>query len=248
MAINDTRQAGLFRRIHWKPLRFVQLLLFIILVTLLSPVLHRTPLLSALLSVFFLNILIVTLSSAGVHVRWRRPLILLWFVGVLINLAALWSPNHPFANMLAAASEIVSAVLIVVCVVMILHYVLTSREVTVDTVFGAFVAYFLIAFTFSFIYQAVAIIEPASFSMPNSTGIMEGNSLNIEFGYFSFVTIASLGYGDIVPRLPVARMLSILEVVIGQFYMAVVVAWLVSSLAGSKSGIGGGGGKEKGLP
>jgi hypothetical protein len=248
MTNNDTKKAGLFRRIHWKPLRFVQLFILIILVMLLSPVLHKTPLLSALLAVFFLNILIVTLSSAGFHVRWRWPLILLWIMGTLMNTAAFRNPNHPFANMLIAASEFVSAVLIVICVVMILRYVLTSREVTVDTVFGAFVAYFLIAFTFSSIYQALAIIEPASFSMPNSPTMVEGYSRNIEFGYFSFVTIASLGYGDIVPRLPVSRMLSILEVVIGQFYMAVVVAWLVSSLAGSRSCIEAGGGNGKGLP
>ena len=59
--------------------------------------------------------------------------------------------------------------------------------------------------------------------------------------YFSFVTIATLGYGDIVPRLPVTQMLAILEAVIGQFYMAVVVAWLVSVLAVRRLGSDGGG-------
>jgi hypothetical protein len=243
---NKTRIAGLFCRIQWKPFRFVQLLLFIILFMLLSPALHRTPLLTALLSIFFLNILLVTLSSAGFHVRWRWLLILLWFLGALFNVAELWIPDRSFATALSTASEIVNAVLLVICVVMILRYVLTSHEVTVDTVFGAFVAYFLIALTFSSIYQALAIIEPASFSMPSSSDTAGGNLRNIEFNYFSFVTIASLGYGDILPRLPTARMLSVIEVVIGQFYMAVVVAWLVSSLAGSRSGIGGRGGDEKG--
>lgn len=245
---NETKIAGLFRRIHWKPFRFVQLLLFIILIMLLAPALHKTPLLSALLSIFFLNILIVTLSSAGFHVRWRWPLILLWFLGVLFNVAELSNPNCPFANTLSSASEIVNAVLLVTCVVMILRYVLTSREVTVDTVFGAFVAYFLIALTFSASYQALAIVEPASFSMPNSNDMARGYSRNIEFNYFSFVTIASLGYGDIVPRLPTARMLSIIEVVTGQFYMAVVVAWLVSALAGRRKENDRDGDTEKGSP
>jgi len=235
MKTNDEKRTGLLGRFTWKPLRFVQLFLFVIVVMLLSPLLQRTPLLAALLSVFFLNILLVTLSFAGFDVRRRWPLVLLWLAGTLMNAAALRSAGSLPGGILGAASELVTTVLIVVCVAMILRYVLTSREVTVDTIFGAVVAYFLIAFSFSAIYQAVALIEPASFSMPSSPEIADRNTQNIEFGYFSFVTIATLGYGDIVPRLPVARILSILEAAIGQFYMAVIVAWLVSTHAGRRS-------------
>jgi hypothetical protein len=46
-----------------------------------------------------------------------------------------------------------------------------------------------------------------------------------------FVTIATLGYGDITPRLPLVQMLAVLEAVGGQFYVAVVIAWLVSASA-----------------
>lgn len=240
MTIGETIKTGFFRRFHWKPMRFVQLLIFIVLVMLLSPFLRNTPFLHALLSVFFLNILMVTLSFAGFDVRWRRLLILLWFAGTLCNIAASTVPDIAQGKALAVASEILGAVLIVFCVTMILRYVLTSREVTTDTIFGAVVAYFLIAFMFSSLYQVVVIVEPASFSMPTGPDITERNTRNIEFGYFSFVTIATLGYGDIVPRLPAARILSILEVATGQFYMAVVVAWLVSVRAGGRKGTGGG--------
>jgi len=231
MANNDTKIVGLFRSVSWKPARFVQLLIFIILVILLTPVLDRTPFLMALVGIFFLNILLVTLSFVGFHVRRRWLLILVWLLATLMNIVAQLSADHPVARMLAAASEIISALLIVICVVMILRYVLTSREVTVDTIFGAIVAYFLIALTFSSFYHALAVIEPASFGMPNEITMGKGYSQNVQLSYFSFVTIATLGYGDIVPRLPIAQMLAILEAVIGQFYMAVVIAWLVSALA-----------------
>lgn len=246
MTSNETKKPGLFRCIHWKTIRFAELFLFIILVILLSPILDTSPLLSALLAAFFLNLLIVTLSFAGFHVRRRWPLILLWLLGTLLDLAAFHSANRPVAHMLEAASDIVRALLIVICVVMILRYVLTSREITVDTIFGAFVAYFLIAYTFASVYQALAVIEPASFSMSSRTDIGAGISQDMQLNYFSFETIATLGYGDIVPRLPAARMFSVLEAVIGQFYMAVVVAWLVTTLAGLRRGIGSGGGNGKG--
>jgi len=235
MTDNCRKKTGLFRRFPWKPLRFVQLFLFIIVIMLLSPVLQQTPFLTALLSIFFLNILLVTLSFSGFDIRYRWPLIILWFAGNIMKVASLRNPDRLPGKVLEIAAEMVISILIAVCVVMILRYVLTSYEVTVDTIFGAIVAYFLIAFTFSTIYQAVAIIEPASFSMPSSTEFADNNTRNIEFNYFSFVTIATLGYGDIVPRSPVARILSILEAAIGQFYMAVVVAWLVSAHAGRTS-------------
>lgn len=232
----ETRKAGLLRSFPWKPIRFIQLFLFIIVVMLLSPVLHKTPLLTALLSIFFLNLLIVTLSFAGFDVRRRWPLILLWFLVILMDMAAVRSPTRSYATMLEAASDLANAVLIVICVVMILRYVLTSHEVTVDTVFGAIVAYFLIALTFSSLYQALAVIEPNSFALPDSADTGGGYSRQSALSYFSFDTIATLGYGDIVPRLPAAQMLSILEAVTGQFYMAVVVAWLVSNLVIGRKG------------
>jgi len=47
--------------------------------------------------------------------------------------------------------------------------------------------------------------------------------------YFSLVTIATLGYGDIVPKMPLSRFVAALEAVVGQFYIAILVAWLVGT-------------------
>jgi Ion channel len=223
-----TRKVGLFRRINWKPVRFVQLFIFVILTLLLSPFLIKTPLLSALVSIFFLNILIVSLSFAGFDVRRRWPLIVLWLMGTLPDWIAAKTGNLSVAMTLYIFSDLARAILLIASVVLILRYVLKSHEVTLDTIFGAIVAYFLIAVTFSCLYQAVAVFEPASFSIPGITGGGHSDSLKIQLAYFSYVTIATLGYGDIVPKLPVTQTLAILEAVIGQFYMAGVIAWLVS--------------------
>lgn len=216
---------------RWKPARFIQLFAFIIAVMLLSPILNRTPLLMIILAAFFLNILIVTLSSAGFNPRRLWLLLAIWLTGTLLDGAALMIESPTSLHFLSAASEFATSLLMAICVFMILRYVLKSNVITVDTIFGALVAYLLIAFTFSSLYQAVAFIEPASFT--KAAGDL---SSGFDLSYFSFVTIATLGYGDIVPRLPVTQMLAILEAVTGQFYMAVVVAWLVSALvAGRKT-------------
>lgn len=231
MTIRNTRKAGIFRRVNWKPVRFVQLFIFLLLVILMAPLLDRTPLLSALLSVFFLNILIVCLSFVGFDVRRRWPLIMLWLLGPLLDRAALQIENPAAAMLYHIASDMANAALLITCIFLILRYVLKSHEVTPDTIFGALVAYFLIAFTFSSLYQAVAIFNPSSFSIPAAAVGGHGVSLKNQLNYFSFVTIATLGYGDIVPRLPVTQTLAILEAVIGQFYVAGLIAWLVSVYA-----------------
>ena len=56
------------------------------------------------------------------------------------------------------------------------------------------------------------------------------------FVYFSFVTLASLGYGDITPKTEIAQRLAIIEVIMGQFYVAIVVAYLVSVFIVRKTG------------
>jgi len=55
-----------------------------------------------------------------------------------------------------------------------------------------------------------------------------------EFMYFSFVTITTLGYGDLIPVKPLARTVAFLEAIIGQFYVAVLVAWLVGMYLSEK--------------
>lgn len=229
MTTLNTKKTQLLDHFTWKPFRFVQLLIFLILVMLLSPFLNRTPLLNALLTAFFLNVLLVSLSIVGVNVRSRWALIFLWLLVPLSDWAALLTGNLQIEMELTIASAIVRVLLITICVVLILRYVLTSIEVTLDTIFGAFVAYFLIAFAFASIFHTCAVVEPASFSVAGLTGAGNSESLKVQLNYFSFVTIATLGYGDIVPKLPTTQMLAILEAVIGQFYMAVVIAWLVGT-------------------
>jgi voltage-gated potassium channel Kch len=79
------------------------------------------------------------------------------------------------------------------------------------------------ALAWSFIFGVVESLNPGSFSIPD----IEGISTSRSFLYYSFVTITTLGYGDITPVTSLARSLCVLEAVIGQLYLVVQVAWLV---------------------
>jgi voltage-gated potassium channel len=83
----------------------------------------------------------------------------------------------------------------------------------------------------SFVYVLLDLINSASFNV----GLSPGQSYQMRFIYYSFVTITTLGYGDITPATDLASSFSILEAVVGQLYLVVVVARLVGMHVSSKS-------------
>jgi hypothetical protein len=114
------------------------------------------------------------------------------------------------------------------CAVGILVFVFRRGSITLDGVFAAVAAYLLIAFAFAEVYLLLQMSAPDSFRFPAPDAAEIGPSLASSMLYFSFVTIATLGYGDVLPHSETARMLAVIEAVVGQFYVAVIVALLVS--------------------
>jgi hypothetical protein len=113
--------------------------------------------------------------------------------------------------------------------------VVRTHAVTFDSVFGAISAYLLFGLAWALSYWAIHAVSPDSFSFPSgdpSSGRTASSRLAdfSEFIYYSFVTMATLGYGDITPSGRITRALSWIQSVTGQFYVAVVIAWLVSAL------------------
>ena len=108
---------------------------------------------------------------------------------------------------------------------------LLSSSVDVNKIIGAICIYLLLGLDWSFLYLFINMAIPNSFNGLSSTDI--GNQFP-ELVYFSFVTITTLGYGDLTPVKPLARTVAFLEGFVGQFYVAVLVAWLVGMFLSSK--------------
>ena len=101
------------------------------------------------------------------------------------------------------------------------------RDVTLNTILGAVVTYLLIAVGFTMLFQVLELRNPGSFSgLPDGAHenprLLAGSML-----YFSLVCLSTMGFGDIVPASDLARPLSVLEGVLGQLYLAVMIARLV---------------------
>ncbi|KAF5075876.1 potassium channel family protein [Methanoculleus horonobensis] len=105
-----------------------------------------------------------------------------------------------------------------------LSRVLGTQRITTDTIYGAVSVYLLMGLTWATAYDLVEGITPGSFSAG------PGEVLTFPaFIYYSFVTLATLGYGDITPITDQARSLAVLETVSGTLYIAVLIARLVAA-------------------
>jgi voltage-gated potassium channel len=122
-----------------------------------------------------------------------------------------------------------SIILVVVgffCVT-ILSYVLRRGRVNSDKIFAAICVYMLMGYGWSFVYSILVELEPHAFVATTEVGLHDFAARLLQLRYFSFMTLTTVGYGDIVPHSALARTLTVLEAVMGQFYLVVLVGRLV---------------------
>lgn len=119
---------------------------------------------------------------------------------------------------------IVNALLVVLTCVVIALGVLDQREINTQSVLGVVTIYLLLGVLFTFAFSAVAVLDNAPFFAQGTDGSMADRV------YFSYVTLATLGYGDFTAASTVGRMLAASEAIFGQLYLVTVVAVVVSRL------------------
>lgn len=194
------------------------LLLFLIL-TLASPLADTHPRAGAIIALLFLAGLL-----AGASYMAERKIVLV----VVFPLAALWlvarlveafAPGHSYSHIAPVTGFILS------CAVLwaILERFDSIPAVTGNVISEAFISYLIVAVAFSQLYWILNRFLDNAFNQPIS--ITDTSQLL----YFSMVTLSTVGYGKIVPVNPYVRIVAGLEAMIGIFFVAVVVARLVSS-------------------
>lgn len=119
-----------------------------------------------------------------------------------------------------AVSAFAQAVLVSILLVLVLRAVLRSDEVDTETIIGAVTAYAMIGMAFSAFYVGIDVIDDGQLSIPNSD--------RPQYASFSFVVLTTLGFGDQTPTAPFASRVVVLEAVIGQIFLTVFIARLVS--------------------
>jgi hypothetical protein len=172
------------------------------------------------------TLLIAVLPVRTVSVRWTLRIL------IVLALAGRFFSSH-FGYRFSPLNLGVMMIVGLLAAVNALRYTLKASSIRSGHIYAALSAYLLAGLSCGTLYWTIERTWPGS--------LLYGGSIVPNFSqangiYFSFVTLATLGYGDFVPKTEVARGLAILEAIAGQLYLGVMVARLISlHVSGNRS-------------
>lgn len=161
---------------------------------------------------------VVALYSAGTRIPLVRLGRLLAALAVLLAAIAAVSGTRGWLS----AASLIEVGLLLAATIAILHRVVTASEVDTRTILGALSVYLILGLLFTFVFVTVERLQGGSFFGEVA------DPQNSDFIFFSFTTLTTTGYGDLIPAGQPGRMLAGLEMMIGQIFLVTLVARLVS--------------------
>jgi hypothetical protein len=184
----------------------------------------ESDLLRFLSALFFSLLLISGVACISKRPLWRRAAGAVTLAAIALH----WLHEyHPTPELAIAANLVSLLCLITLTMVVLIRVFRDTGQVTSSRVMGAVAAYVLFGVSWSILYRLLDHCLPGAFSIAAAAG-MTPDEQRESFTYFSFVTLTTVGYGDITAVHPVARMFVILEALVGQLYPATLLARLVS--------------------
>ncbi len=171
------------------------------------------------------------LASAAFAVATSRRVAVVSGLLMAISLALQVLSITIEADAIELVTNVVSVGFLLFISAVILRYLFQEDRVSAESIFAALCVYLLLGVAWAHAYSIIDIIEPDSFRFTST----DDGTASMRFGgvtfvnpvYYSFVTLTTLGYGDIVPLSPTARMFAVVEAITGQLYLVVLVARLV---------------------
>lgn len=205
--------------------RFTYLLAFMFLSILMFPFLEEAtygpPVIQALYSFMLISAL-----YAVAEIRW------VFRVGILLLVAALvshWWLIQALSPISVVTGTLCKIIFLCFIALSLLYHVFGHERVTGDTIAGAICVFLLIGIIWMLAYQAIHFFDPKAFN--NIASRSFSPAAMVDLAYFSFVTLTTVGYGDITPISRPVRMFVVTEAILGQIYLTVLVARLVGLYA-----------------
>lgn len=149
--------------------------------------------------------------------------------GVII-LLAFWITVIFDLRILNILANILKVLFFILLVIRLMIQIARSREVNVSVILESISVYLMMGLLLSYLTVITLFFFPGSLIFPE---VLDPNIADIT--YFTFVTMSTLGYGDVLPILPITRSLSILTSISGQIYLAVIIAMLVGKYSSQRS-------------
>jgi hypothetical protein len=198
--------------------RFLFLLISMVLMFVLRPFLEGYIGINLLMDIFF-----SVIFFSGIYAVSEKKTF--FFIGLFLALPVLlaeWLTHLVEIPSALFVGKLFGALFWAYTATIILVHLFREKKITDDVIIGSICVYFLIGLMWAFIFSVLEIVQPGSFQ------IALGQDPDLShFNYYSFVTLTTLGYGDITPISDPARSLALLEAIMGILYIAILIARLV---------------------
>jgi len=197
--------------------RWIYLFLALITLLIIYPFFRESKLFLAPLILYLLNGIVILAIIYEVSFTTMQ-----FLFAVAVGLPSIiigWFPDTPVTDFIQAFLHII---LYFYAIFMILSVLMPQKTADIETIYGTISVYILIGLCWANIYQIVDFFSPGSFMFTHA--FIERPFDWSDYLYYSFVTLTTLGYGDIVPIAPQARSCAILESIFGVIFIAVMVS------------------------
>ncbi len=231
------------RIVNWfdqvRPSSYFRPLLFSLVATLIfQPLAERNKGAFFMIAIFYLFILLSgLLFAAKTHPKLMYILLPTFLISLVIFISFAFSPDKNQVHNLQIIITFINTGFLTIVAAITSEILLESKVVTKNELYASVAIYLLIGYIFAFLYFVSEVISPGQIVIDGKS-ILKHDSVKdysskkyaplSPFFYFSFTTITSLGYGDILPYSPWARTLTNLEALCGVFYLALLVSKLIN--------------------
>jgi hypothetical protein len=205
--------------------RKFRLLLIATFLVLILPVFFGKGLLSSIVFVLCMSFLLI---QSMIISRENRPKYAFWrYLMVIILLILFWLEPFGYRSpVIDSIRFVLLASVFVFITFYLLRFLKKSKEVNLDVLIVAVNIYLLMGIIAGSLTFLLHDLYPDSYNIPANIT----NPNFVTFTYYSFITMSTVGYGDITPRIPETQTIGYLIAVTGQLYVAIIVAFLVGKL------------------
>jgi hypothetical protein len=201
--------------------RFFIFLIFLISLFTITPFIEN-PVLTHLFSTINYTLLLLSGLYAFSDVRnFLKFTAIFFLIAIVVDWIEFFHPEGPIVTTLR---PLITAAVLTLLLILTLRGIFQAVEISKNVIFGALCGYILIGYIGAFLAMAISVIYPGSYNIAGKLHAMEAF-------YFSFVTMTTLGYGDILPISEQARAITIVLSVLGPMYVAILIAMMVGKYA-----------------
>ena len=199
--------------------KYTLLLISLVLLMIASPIVSDSHVISFFIESFlFVVVIAITLWISGTGKVFFFTAVSFAVIAMFFHYPAMFVFDNKYMGLVALFTYLLY---IGVAIIFMLGKIFSEKRITADTVKGSISVYLLIGIWWQVLYTAIWVFDQSSFTLQDS----RVNSP--DFFYFSFTTMTTLGYGDIIAKSHAAKTVAMLQAITGQMYIAILVARLV---------------------